>query len=253
MDRSNRQHILTELHDLQNRAVPATPAPGAPIFPVPNALNATALANINAAAAVAAAGQPQPGRIPYSPPPPAYPEYDTASEMGDPPAPVSITIQKPLKIIGHGNLVSTTAMGPSVQEAVQRGLTAAGAGLDEWGRQRPVNVTVEAGITVDGSRNIVAGLGFVAKEAERRAKVAKAAAAAAAQAGQRPDQPTQQGIGLGLAPGQMQGHGHGHGQGHGQGQGQMQGREQHAQQAAAAAATNHQAAQMRGHSMESVD
>lgn len=89
---------------------------------------------------------------------------DDDDDLADAPlSPIKITISAPLHITGHHNIMMTT---PSVSAtriamAITQALRASSmseAGLpmiDEEGRPRPVEVTVEAGIRVEGSGNVV--------------------------------------------------------------------------------------------------
>ncbi|KAH0544984.1 hypothetical protein FGG08_000910 [Glutinoglossum americanum] len=103
-------------------------------------------------------------------------------EYYEPPPPITIKVDAPLKIIGHANIVCsdtqtmTTRLASAVVASIQRTFAAAGATANA----RPLDVAVGCGVTIAGSKNIVGdGMAkvFAAKAAalERNASSERAA------------------------------------------------------------------------------
>ena len=71
-------------------------------------------------------------------------------------SPISLSVSAPLKITGHGNVVSidsatsTSALTTAIVAALQQTSM-----IDEEGRTRPLHLTVTSGVSILGSRNVV--------------------------------------------------------------------------------------------------
>jgi hypothetical protein len=95
-------------------------------------------------------------------------EYDDCIPL----SPISLNVSAPLKITGHGNVISidsaasTAALTASIVAALQQTSM-----IDEEGRTRPLTLTVTGGVSILGSRNVVGRApGSTATEAESRGR-----------------------------------------------------------------------------------
>jgi hypothetical protein len=93
----------------------------------------------------------------------ALPDVDDVPDYDSDLSPIVINISSPVTITGHGNLVafdpSTTAA--AIAEAVARSLKSASVSssgipmIDEEGRPRPIKVTVDTPVKVQGDKNMI--------------------------------------------------------------------------------------------------
>jgi hypothetical protein len=106
-------------------------------------------------------------------PPPGYVQHPLAAQMlpgiDDVPeydgdlSPIIIHISSPLTVIGNGNLVAidTDKAAINIANTIARSLKAASVSstgipmIDEEGRPRPIEVRVDVGVKIDGTKNTI--------------------------------------------------------------------------------------------------
>lgn len=93
-------------------------------------------------------------------------DFDDDDEAPELPAPITVSIICPTKIVGHGNLVNLDdKLTPQVLTSAVVAALQQTCLVDEEGRARPLTLRIEAGVTLEGSRNIVGMLGrFATKD-----------------------------------------------------------------------------------------